>query len=141
MMAKARLIAKMTVLSAFLLGPGTVVAQKQSYGETEYMNSCAACHGPHGKGDGPMAKELKTRPADLTVLQRKNGGEFPYYKVFATIDGRYIVPGHGNRDMPIWGRRFLEEGAKTLGPLGGEATAQERIHELTEYIASLQRPH
>ena len=135
----AKLIATVAVVSALLLQAGPVLAQEQSYGEAEYLNSCAACHGPNGKGDGPMADVLMKRPADLTGLQKKNGGEFPYYRVFAAIDGRFIVPGHGDRDMPIWGRQFLEEDAKMFGPIGGEALAQERIHKLTGYIASLQR--
>ena len=76
---------------------------------------------------------------DLTVLAEKNGGEFPYNKVFAVIDGRFIVPGHGERDMPIWGRQFFEEDSKAYGPNGGEIVAQERIHELTNYLGSLQK--
>ena len=113
--------------------------EKMSYGEAEYLNSCAACHGLHGRGDGPLADFLNQRPADLTLLSQKNGGEFPYYKVFAVIDGRHLVPGHGSSDMPIWGRQFIEEDAKTYGPIGGEAVTQERIHALTSYVAILQR--
>ena len=114
-------------------------AQEMGYGEAQFRDSCAVCHGPEGKGDGPLADELQTRPADVTRLAEKNGGEFPYYRVFAVIDGRYIVPGHGERDMPVWGRQFIEEDAKTYGPIGGEAVTQERIHALTGYVASLQR--
>ena len=29
---------------------------------------CATCHGRDGKGAGPVAGALKTRPADLTAL-------------------------------------------------------------------------
>ena len=79
----AKLIARVAALLALLLLAGTVLAQEQSYGEAEYLNSCAACHGPNGKGDGPMAEELTKRPADLTVLQEKNDGEFPYHRVFS----------------------------------------------------------
>lgn len=127
------------VLCAFLLHAGMVAAQEQSYGEAEYLNSCAACHGFHGRGDGPLAEVLMRRPADLTVLKKKNGGEFPYYQVFAVIDGRSIVASHGAREMPVWGRQFLEDDAKTYGQIGGEALTQERVHALTEYIATLQR--
>jgi hypothetical protein len=28
-------------------------------GETEYLSSCAACHGTDGKGNGPLSDELK----------------------------------------------------------------------------------
>ena len=113
--------------------------QELDYGKAEYMNSCAACHGPKGLGNGPLAPELKTEPADLTVLSDKNDGAFPYWRVFAVIDGRYVVPGHGDRDMPVWGRQFLEEDAHTFGPSGGEIVTTERIHALAAYVQTLQR--
>lgn len=117
----------------------SITAQEQSYGEAEYLNSCAACHGFYGAGDGPLTEVLLKRPADLTALSKKNGGEFRYYQIFAVIDGRCIVASHGPREMPVWGRQFLEDDAKTYGPIGGEAATQERVHALTEYIATLQR--
>ena len=66
-------------------------------------------------------------------------GEFPYTRVFAVIDGRNIVPSHGKRDMPVWGRQFLEEDFKLYGPSGGEIVTTERIHELAGYVQTLQR--
>jgi mono/diheme cytochrome c family protein len=113
--------------------------QEMGYGEAEYLNSCAVCHGLEGRGDGPLVDVLMKRPADLTRLSRQNGGEFPYWRVFAVIDGRYIVQGHGDRDMPVWGRQFLEDDAKLYGPNGGEIVTTERIHELTAYVQRLQR--
>ena len=127
------------VLCAFLLHAEMVAAQEQSYGEAEYLNSCSACHGIDGTGDGPLVDVLMKRPADLTALKKQNGGEFPYYQVFAVIDGRSTVASHGDREMPVWGRQFLENDSRTYGPIGGEAVAQERIHALTEYIATLQK--
>ena len=82
---------------------------------------------------------LMKRPADLTRLEKENGGEFPYWRVFAVIDGRYMVPEHGEREMPVWGRQFLQEDAKVYGPKGGEIVTTERIHELAGYVQSLQR--
>ena len=131
-----RLIA-ISVLMATSWAP--VAAQQTSYGESEFLNSCAVCHGRGGEGDGPMTEELRIRPADLTRLSERNGGEFPYWMVFAVIDGRYVVPGHGERDMPVWGREFLETDRPAYGPLGGEAVTQERIHQLAEYIQTLQK--
>ena len=52
-----------------------------------YRAHCAACHGADGKGDGPLAPALKTKPADLTVLSRNNGGKFPADRVRKFISG------------------------------------------------------
>ena len=114
-------------------------AQEMSYGQAEYLNSCAVCHGLDGKGDGPLGDELVKRPADLTRLSRNNGGEFPYWRVFAMIDGRTMVPEHGERDMPVWGRQFLPDDVKKYGPSGGEILTTERIHNLAGYVQTLQR--
>jgi mono/diheme cytochrome c family protein len=113
--------------------------QEMSYGQAEYLNSCAACHGSEGKGDGPLVEELLKRPSDLTLLAEQNGGEFPFWRVFAVIDGRYIVPGHGEREMPVWGRQFLEGDVPMFGPNAGEAATKQRILELAAYVESLQR--
>jgi hypothetical protein len=44
-------------------------AQQMGYGEAEYLNSYAVCHGTEGKGDGPLGDVLMKRPADLTRLK------------------------------------------------------------------------
>ena len=36
-------------------------------GETLYQQNCLACHGPAGKGDGPVGLTLNPRPADLSL--------------------------------------------------------------------------
>ncbi len=113
--------------------------QQMPYGQAEYLNSCAVCHGKTGEGDGPLAEQLIKRPADLTQLRALNHGEFPYWRVFSVIDGRFIVPGHGDREMPVWGQAFVDEDAKKFGPIGGEAVSEERIHQITEFIQTLQQ--
>ncbi|MFZ0453035.1 MAG: c-type cytochrome [Ignavibacteriaceae bacterium] len=35
-------------------------------GKEIYDDYCSACHGIHGKGDGPAADEMKTKPTDFT---------------------------------------------------------------------------
>lgn len=82
-------------------------AQNIDVGKTEYQSSCGSCHGIGGKGDGPVSKELKTPPADPTVLAKNNNGAFPYDRVYQMIDGRNTsIPAHGTREMPVWGYRF-----------------------------------
>ena len=91
------------------------------------------------QGRCPLGDELLKRPADLTRLSRDNAGEFPYWRVFAMIDGRAVVPAHGDRDMPVWGRQFLPEDARKYGPNAGEIVTTERIHELAGYVQTLQQ--
>ena len=49
-----------------LTGPAT--PEELSVAKGDFMTYCSACHGTDAKGTGPVAMELKTRPADLTAL-------------------------------------------------------------------------
>ncbi len=100
-------------------------------GSEMYKTWCASCHGISGKGDGPAASALKTRPTDLTLLAKKNGGKFPTEKVRSYIDGTTSVDAHGSREMPVWGTFLLR-----LGSDNGEITY--RIVTLANYVLSLQ---
>lgn len=119
------------------LGPKTGLAQEEEVaaaGKSEYQSYCATCHGVGGKGDGPSAGMLKTKPADLTQLSSKYGGQFPFWRVYKVIDGREPVSGHGTGEMPIWGDRFRQE------EVGAAAGAQVRgqILQLVYYLQSIQ---
>lgn len=50
-------------------GPAAVAQGQQVYRKAE----CYECHGPEGRGDGPSAKDLKVKPADLTRRPFKGG--------------------------------------------------------------------
>ncbi len=100
-------------------------------GRDEYVNSCAACHGPDGRGDGVVAGFLKNKPTDLTALARNNRGEFPEKKLEAFIDGTETIGPHGAREMPVWGREFLKEGSSP-------EQVQARISALLDYLKSIQ---
>jgi mono/diheme cytochrome c family protein len=44
-------------------------------GESLYKaNGCASCHGPSGRGDGPIAAKLSDRPIDLQNATLFQGG-------------------------------------------------------------------
>jgi mono/diheme cytochrome c family protein len=100
-------------------------------GERTYKTYCGACHGKMAKGDGPLAKDLKVTPADLTQLISKNNGAFPFEMVTKTIEGGRNVRGHGTEDMPAWGPAF-----KTTAD--SPAAAKEMIRELAHYLWSMQ---
>jgi hypothetical protein len=74
-------------------------------GKEQYMANCANCHGADGKGAGPHAAILKTKPADLTLLAKKNHDLFPVRQVYQLVDGRGSARNHLGDDMPIWGCR------------------------------------
>lgn len=73
-------------------------------GKAEYLANCANCHGADAKGTGPHGTTLKTKPADLTVLAKKNHGVFPVSQVYQLIDGRG-ARSHLSDEMPVWGCR------------------------------------
>ena len=103
-------------------------------GEEMYTEYCAVCHGKTGKGDGPAVSALKVAPTDLTLLAKGNNGKFPADHVAEVLRSGTSVAAHGTSDMPIWGRVL-----GTSSVQGTDATmVQLRIHNLTEYIGSLQ---
>jgi mono/diheme cytochrome c family protein len=134
----AKVASSATVFAGMLALPA--VAQDTYLGSREFAVSCAVCHGATGKGDGEMAKLLTVKPADLTVLARNNGGEYPFLRVFEVIDGRSQASGHGDRVMPIWGDRYEAEieGSAKHQLLGSEIMVSSRINDLVHYISSIQ---
>ena len=135
-----RTVSTFAAISALLVGlllPATVMAQetqKQSIpGGELYRTYCATCHGTAAKGDGPLAGSMRRRPADLTEIAKRNGGEYPPDLVFRTIDGRKPVRGHGGPDMPVWGDAF--ERARD----GGDTErVRKMIQSLVDYLESIQ---
>lgn len=124
---------------AILGAVGSAAAQgMMAASETEFLNSCAVCHGTSGRGDGNLVNFLNVKPTDLTKLTANNDGKFPFLEVFQVIDGRTMVSGHGERDMPVWGRRYQEDIGESYGPYGGETAVRARILELVYYIQSIQ---
>jgi cytochrome c553 len=107
-MSEAITVFKWLIIANAVIGINACAsAQDNDVGKTEYLSSCGACHGIDAKGNGPVSKELKTHPTDLTVLAKNNNGVFPYNTVYEMIDGRNLsIASHGTREMPIWGYRF-----------------------------------
>ena len=125
-----------------LAAPQAASAEAGTMGELEFRNNCAACHGPAGLGDGPVASVLSTPPKPLTTLARRNDGRFPTDRIIQIIDGRADVKAHGSRDMPVWGDRYSAEAQDIAAP-GAQALAREsyvrgRIAELVLFLQSIQ---
>jgi hypothetical protein len=122
---------------------GCASAQTVDSGKTEFQSSCASCHGIDAKGNGPLGKDLKIQPTDLTVLSKNNGGVFPLDYVYKVIDGRKEISGHGSREMPVWGYRFgpLPKFANDyiLSPsLSPERIVEMRILAVIDYLNRIQ---
>jgi mono/diheme cytochrome c family protein len=105
-------------------------------GAALYLRHCAVCHGREGRGDGPFRGVLRVAPADLTRIAARNDGEFPADRVAGHVDGRFEVPAHGPREMPIWGRRLGEPIAEDTRP---DEVVRGEILALVEYLRTLQR--
>lgn len=105
-------------------------------GAEMFQQYCAACHGASGVGDGPTAGELRTPPADLTRIAARREGRFPDADIARFIDGRFDVPAHGTREMPIWGRKLGEAVAEGTE---SDEVARGRILALVEYLKSIQK--
>jgi mono/diheme cytochrome c family protein len=102
-------------------------------GSYTYKTYCASCHGLDAKGNGPLADSLRFRPADLTLIAKRSGGEFPADKIQRIVDGRSPLKGHGGPEMPVWGDAFRN--AETGYD---DAQVREKIRGVVDYLKSLQ---
>ena len=106
-------------------------------GRALFMANCAVCHGSDGKGDGPMARSMRTVPPNLTLIAVRNGGEFPRARVLSTIDG-YARSNMDGPNMPEFGA-LLEGDLVPLDTGDGVLTPTPRkLVALLEYIESIQ---
>jgi len=134
------------MLGAFSFSARAAAAQTKSVSQKKYEEliysvrgpdlfhaHCAPCHGSEGKGNGPAAAALKTKPADLTVLARNNGGTFPTERVRKFISGDDpSLSSHGSREMPVWGPIFHQiEEDQDFGNI--------RLQNLIKYLVTIQQ--
>ena len=133
----AKIVTAVWLTAAVVSFSGCASAQDISLGKTQYQSSCAPCHGIDAKGDGPVGKELKKSPADLTVLAKNNNGVFPYDTVYQMIDGRNsTISSHGTREMPAWGFRFGPPQAFRFEEsyLGGDRLPEKHPGKVSRYM-------
>jgi hypothetical protein len=113
-------------------------------GRITYSMHCAACHGPRGQGDGPMAAFLEVDVPDLSLIQRDNDGVFPFSRVYRIIESGAENPVHAASPMPAWGDELLTQTYVLHGievpPARREAFVRSRILALIDHIAQLQAP-
>lgn len=113
-------------------------AHKQvKHGHELYQADCAVCHGVTGQGNGPLAEDLRTVPADLTRIAQRRGGVFPEHEIHEIIDGRRRMRGHGPGNMPVWGDEYLRSDTNVVGG-SSEVVVRMRILEIVDYLKSIQ---
>jgi mono/diheme cytochrome c family protein len=101
-------------------------------GRQMFQEYCAACHGPDGKGRGPVVPFFRLVPPDLTTLAKRHNGTFPETFVTSVL---LFGPGsraHGSIGMPVWGPIFRELDRYN------EAAVRQRVKNLCEYLESIQ---
>ena len=138
------------LIAGIMMATNTCVwAQDIEQGRTDFLSNCAGCHGADGKGAGRMSSKLEIKPADLTVLAKRNNGLFSFDAITKSIDGRSAP--HRNSEMPIWGcRQGPSPGAQRKAykqrpidslldmPCDPEEVIQKRIRHIVEYLAQIQ---
>jgi mono/diheme cytochrome c family protein len=127
------------VALAVLAAPLAAAAQTEQTpaiaegGSSLFRTYCASCHGTSARGDGPLAEAFKRRPPDLTAITVRHRGTFPKDLIFATIDGRRKLQGHGGPDMPVWGDAF-----RRSTDVADEAAVRRRIQALVDFLETIQ---
>ena len=122
------------LLLVVLLVASTAAAGDVARGRALYLRNCASCHGIKGNGQGPVAAQLKTPPADLRLLSSRYGNPLPEDQIARFIDGRADIAAHGPRDMPVWGEEVWKY-PEGKGP-SGQVTS--RVADLVAYFQSIQ---
>ncbi len=66
----------------------------------DFEDNCTPCHGDEGRGDGPLAKDLKTKPRNLTSSS----------ELSALSDGEiFWIITTGKDPMPAFGQKLTDE--------------------------------
>jgi mono/diheme cytochrome c family protein len=133
-------------LGVFLVAQGTGYAQTTEYklktvsistsqpasGQQMYQDYCAVCHGLNGEGNGPAVQFLKAPPPDLTTMAKRHNEKSVVQNVDGVLRFQNGTKAHGTLDMPTWGPLF-----KKLD--SSPSVAQIRIHNLAQYVQSMQK--
>lgn len=86
-------------------------------GRRLYVSYCMLCHGPEGKGDGPLAKVMEIKPADLSTTIRSRSDTI--LTKIITGEGRQTITGRDrhnllNETMPEWKDVFSDTQVQAL---------------------------
>jgi mono/diheme cytochrome c family protein len=124
---------------AAALSSAPAAGQYAEAGRVDYRTFCTGCHGPEGRGDGPLAPMLSVETPDLTTLALRHGGRFPFGYAMEVIDGRRVVRAHGG-EMPVWGNRYTADAmAQGASPEDAVVATLGRVLALVMYLEAIQQ--
>lgn len=103
-------------------------------GRQDFEENCVACHGADGSGTGELSQRLVRPAKDLRGLSARNGGTYPFWRIFEIISGEQAVEGHQTFQMPLYSKRMRGDDFKP-----GYLPTHVRILELTHYLESIQQ--
>lgn len=105
-----------SMMVGLVMGLGSTAATAQGPnafdGRALYNNYCFVCHGMEGKGNGPLAKQLPKKPANLSDNSRMKTRSDK--QLLSIIQGR---SDHGiivDKAMPRWDMALAEPQVKAL---------------------------
>ncbi|WP_233270339.1 c-type cytochrome [Chachezhania sediminis] len=125
-------VATAAVLTLSACTDDTMMPTRQD-GAEFFADHCVACHGPGGRGNGPLANDLPKHPTDLTQLSRDNGGTFPAAQALSYIYGD-PKNSHLSRVMPEFGGAMADD----LVPVEIDGVLTPTPRELAGLLAFLE---
>lgn len=133
---------KRFILFLLLTGLSSLVFSSEdnpiTNGAKTFEIKCASCHGHDAMGENNSSQNGEVKAPDLRKITERNNGRFPVSRIYAVIDGREIVKGHGTRVMPVWGDLFLTDTIWEGCSQVEEQLVRGRIMELILYLDSIQ---
>ena len=124
--------------TAMATEPGSLLRAVEQ-GEAAYSRFCAVCHGFDGKGNDEELVDLQHRPPDLTLITQRNGGQFPWLRLYTIINSQESVGAHGVKEMPEWSEVFdLRNWDSQDNDEFAEEIVYGRIFVLLMYLNSIQ---
>jgi mono/diheme cytochrome c family protein len=133
---KACILVATAIVAVTVPGASVLLASRQTptttTGRQLYATHCATCHGPAGRGDGPLAEFLRVPPSDLAAIAARNKGAFPAAVIERIVDGRQALKLHGSA-MPVWGDAFSPPGRPDADP-----AVAAKIRAIVAYLESIQ---